>query len=80
VNELPSEYVRIRSGTGQARPRSLLVVPVLFEGEVKGVIELATVQRFKPIHRILLEKLAEGIGVVLNTVATTSRTRSCSRS
>jgi signal transduction histidine kinase len=51
-----------------------MVVPVLFEGEVKGVIELASVQRFKPIHRVLLEKLAEGVGVVLNTVATTSRT------
>ncbi len=74
VDELPSDYVRIRSGTGQAHPRSLMVVPVLFEGEVKGVIELASVQRFKPIHRVLLEKLAEGIGVVLNTVATTSRT------
>jgi signal transduction histidine kinase len=74
VNELPSDYVRIRSGTGQARPRSLLVVPVLFEGEVKGVIELATMQRFKPIHRVLLEKLADSVGVVLNTVATTSRT------
>jgi len=74
VEELPLDFVRIRSGIGQARPRSLLVVPVLFEGEAKGVIELATVQRFKPIHRILLEKLAEGIGVVLNTIATTSRT------
>src|SRR3989442_54902 len=74
VDELPSDYVTIRSGTGHARPRSLIVVPVLFEGEVKGVIELASVHRFKPIHRTLLEKLAEGVGVVLNTVATTSRT------
>ena len=74
VDELPSDYVTIRSGTGHARPRSLIVVPVLFEGEVKGVIELASVQRFKPIHRVLLEKLAAGVGVVLNTVATTSRT------
>src|SRR5207248_1240468 len=74
VDELPPEYVRIRSGIGEATPQSLLVVPVLFEGEVKGVIELASVRRFKSIHRTLLEKLAEGIGVVLNTIATTSRT------
>ena len=74
VEDLPPDYVRIRSGIGQAAPRSLLVVPALFEGEVKGVIELASLQRFKPIHRTLLEKLAEGIGVVLNTIATTSRT------
>jgi signal transduction histidine kinase/HAMP domain-containing protein len=74
IDDLPPQYVTIGSGIGQAPPRSLLVVPVLFEGEVKGVIELASVQRFKPIHRTLLEKLAEGIGVVLNSIATTSRT------
>jgi signal transduction histidine kinase/HAMP domain-containing protein len=74
VDDLPSDYVRIRSGIGEARPRSLLVVPALFEGEVKGVIELASLPGFKPIHRTLLEKLAEGIGVVLNTISTTSRT------
>ena len=74
VDELPPDYVRIRSGIGQTPPRSLLVVPMLFEGEAKGVIELGSVQRFKPMHRVLLEKLAEGIGVVLNTITTTSRT------
>jgi signal transduction histidine kinase/ActR/RegA family two-component response regulator len=74
VDELPPDYVRIRSGVGESPPRSLLVVPALFEGEVKGVIELASLPGFKPIHRVLLEKLAEGIGVVLNTIATTSRT------
>jgi signal transduction histidine kinase/HAMP domain-containing protein/ActR/RegA family two-component response regulator len=74
VDQLPPDYVRIRSGIGEAPPRSLLVMPALFEGEVKGVIELASLSGFKPIHRVLLEKLAEGIGVVLNTIATTSRT------
>jgi signal transduction histidine kinase/HAMP domain-containing protein len=74
VDQLPPDYVRIRSGIGEAPPRSLLVVPALFEGEVKGVIELASLTGFKPIHRVLLERLAEGIGVVLNTIATTSRT------
>src|SRR5437879_898161 len=46
VDELPPDYVRIRSGIGQTPPRSLLVVPMLFEGEAKGVIELGSVQRF----------------------------------
>src|SRR5205823_431261 len=49
-------------------------ISALFEGEVKGVIELASLPGFKHNHRVLLEKLAEGIGVVLNTIATTSRT------
>ncbi|MFL5425589.1 MAG: HAMP domain-containing protein [Myxococcales bacterium] len=74
VEDLPPGYVHIRSGIGGAPPCSLFIVPVLFEGEVKGVIELASLSRFKDIHRVLLEKLAEGLGVVLNTIDTTSRT------
>ena len=74
VDDLPPDYVRIRSGIGEAPPRSLLVMPALFEGEVKGVLELASLPGFKPIHRVLLEKLAEGLGVVLSTIAITSRT------
>jgi len=74
VDDIPGDYVRVRSGIGDAPPRSLLVVPALFEGEVKGVIELGSLPGFKPMHRVLLEKLAEGIGVMLNTIATTSRT------
>ena len=74
VEELPSDYVRIRSGIGEGAPRSLLVVPALFQGDVNGVIELAAMPRFKPIHRVLLEKLAESIGAVLNNTASTSRT------
>jgi signal transduction histidine kinase/HAMP domain-containing protein len=74
VEDLPPGYVRVRSGIGGAPPCSLFILPALFEGEVKGVIELASLSRFKSIHRVLLEKLAEGLGVVLNTIATTSRT------
>jgi len=69
----PADYVKWRSAIGEAPPRSLLVMPGALRRRVKGVIELASC-RFKPIHRVLLEKLAEGIGVVLNTIATTSRT------
>ena len=74
VEDLPPGYVHVRSGIGGAPPCSLFILPALFEGEVKGVIELASLSPFKSIHRVLLEKLAEGLGVVLNTIATTSRT------
>ncbi len=52
VDELPADYVRIRSGIGQACPRSLLVVPVLFEGEAKGVAA-------SPAPRLEADKMAE---------------------
>jgi signal transduction histidine kinase/HAMP domain-containing protein len=75
VDDLPPDYVRVRSGVGEAVPRALIVVPLLFQGEVRGVLELASFRSFTAAHRALLDQLAQGLGVVLNTIATTMRTQ-----
>ena len=54
--------------------RSILVLPVLFEGEVKAVVELASFQRFNTNHLTFLDQLTESIGIVLNTIAANMRT------
>jgi CheY-like chemotaxis protein/signal transduction histidine kinase len=50
------------------------VVPVLFEGQVKAVIELASFYRFNDTHLNFLGQLTESIGIVLNTITATMRT------
>ena len=42
LTQVPSNYVQISSGLGEATPLNIVVLPVLFEGEVKAVIELAS--------------------------------------
>ena len=42
----PPDYVRVSSGLGEAAPMNVIVLPVLFEGQVKAVIELASFERF----------------------------------
>ena len=74
VTELPDDYTHIISGLGGAPPRNLVVLPVLFEDEVKAVLELASFHRFTEIHLTFLDQLAESIGIVLNTIATSMRT------
>jgi signal transduction histidine kinase/CheY-like chemotaxis protein/HAMP domain-containing protein len=74
LNNLPSNYVRISSGLGTAPPRSLLVLPLIFEGQVKGVLELASFEGFNPTHQAFLEQLTESIGIVLNTIEANMRT------
>ncbi|MCC6527781.1 MAG: response regulator, partial [Polyangiaceae bacterium] len=74
VADVPADYVRISSGLGEARPMNLVVLPVLFEGEVKAVIELASFSRLSEIHLTFLEQLTEGIGIVLNTLSAIMRT------
>ena len=74
LTDMPSDYVRISSGLGHASPRHLIVLPVLFEGQTKAVIELATLGEFTPTHLTFFAQLTETIGVVLNTIEATMRT------
>ncbi len=74
LTEVPADYVQISSGLGQAKPLNIVVMPVLFEGEVKAVLELASFYRFSDIHLTFLNQLTESIGIVLNTITATMRT------
>jgi signal transduction histidine kinase/HAMP domain-containing protein/DNA-binding response OmpR family regulator len=74
VTEVPDDYVQISSGLGQAKPMNIVVLPVLFEGEVKAVIELASFNRFTESQLTFLTQLTESIGIVLNTITATMRT------
>ncbi|MGC3967288.1 MAG: HAMP domain-containing protein [Pirellulales bacterium] len=71
---VPSDYIRVTSGLGGASPVNILVLPVVFEGEVKAVIELASFERFSPTHQAFLDQLTESIGIVLNTIEANMRT------
>jgi CheY-like chemotaxis protein/signal transduction histidine kinase/HAMP domain-containing protein len=74
VNELPEDTVRIGSGLFSARPRNVVVLPVLFEGQVKAVIELATLSMFTQLHLSFLDQLTTSIGIVLNSIEATMQT------
>src|SRR4030095_1240667 len=67
-------YLRIGSGLGSASPRSVLVLPVIFEGQVRGVLELAAFGGVHTSHEALLDQLTESIGIVLNTIEANMRT------
>jgi signal transduction histidine kinase len=74
LTDLPDEYIVVGSGLGEARPRNVIVLPVLFEGEVKAIIELSSFYRFNDIHLNFLDQLTESIGIVLNTISASMRT------
>jgi len=74
VKNVPGTYVRINSSLGGDMPVSLVVLPALFEGDVKAVMELASLGQFSDIHLAFLDQLTQSIGIVLNTIAATMRT------
>ncbi|MBW4460146.1 MAG: HAMP domain-containing protein [Nodosilinea sp. WJT8-NPBG4] len=74
VTEVPSDYIRINSGLGESSPMNVVVLPVLFEGQVTAVVELASFNRFNEIHLTFFDQLTESIAIVLNTIAASMRT------
>ncbi|MGA5317055.1 HAMP domain-containing protein [Streptomyces pseudogriseolus] len=74
VDQLPPDYVTISSGLGQVVPTALVLLPIVVEGQVLGVIELASVTPFTQIHQDFLAQLMETIGVNVNTIVANART------
>ncbi|MFG6413534.1 HAMP domain-containing protein [Roseateles sp. DC23W] len=71
--DIASDFV-VSSSLGYAPRVSVIVLPVLFEGETKAVIELATLQPFTSGSLAFLELLTQSIGAVFNTIEATMRT------
>jgi HAMP domain-containing protein/signal transduction histidine kinase/CheY-like chemotaxis protein len=74
LTNVPTDYIKIASGLGEATPLNIIVMPVVFEGQVKAVLELASFDRFNPTHEQFLDQLTESIGIVLNTIEANMRT------
>ena len=68
LTDVPGDYVRINSGLGESAPLNIIVLPILFEGSVRAVVELASFSRFSATHQAFLDQLTESIGLVLNTI------------
>ncbi|MEH1870803.1 response regulator [Nostoc sp.] len=75
LTEVPSDYIRISSGLGEAPPLNIIVLPILFETEVNAVIELASFGPFSHLHLTFLEQLSEILGVFLNNIASQLQTQ-----
>ncbi|WP_343629187.1 HAMP domain-containing protein [Roseateles sp.] len=71
---VPGESFRVASGLAEAAALEVLVLPVIFEGRVRGVVELASIERFSSTHLAFLEQLTESIGIVINTIEASTRT------
>ncbi|MFG2524733.1 HAMP domain-containing protein [Streptomyces sp. NPDC048527] len=74
VENVPQGYLKIASGLGEAPPAHVIVLPVLFEGTVLGVIELATFQPFTQIQKDFLNQIAEMIATSVNTISVNTKT------
>ncbi|HYC63517.1 MAG TPA: response regulator, partial [Reyranellaceae bacterium] len=76
ISDIPADARPISSGLFTAPPKSIIVLPVLFEGQVKAVMELASLSHFTELQVTFLEQLTNSIGIVLNSIEASMQTES----
>ncbi|HEX3430737.1 MAG TPA: response regulator, partial [Rhizomicrobium sp.] len=74
VTDVPDNVVPISSALFRAPPRNIIVLPVLFENQVKAVIELASLDTFTDLQTAFLEQLTASVGIVVNSIEATMQT------
>jgi len=74
ITNMPTHAVPIGSALFKVAPSNIIVLPVLFENQVKAVIELASVTKFTALQTMFLEQLTASIGIVLNSIEATMQT------
>ena len=74
VSDIPSDAVPVNSALMRVLPRNVVVFPVLFENQVKAVIELSSLSSFTNSQITFLEQLTDSIGIVLNSIEATMQT------
>ena len=68
LSEIPADYINIRSGTGEGSPSHLMLLPVLHEGEVLAVVEIASFASFSSSQVMLLEEIIGSIGITIYSI------------
>ncbi len=74
ITDIPYDYVHITSGLGGARPKCLLLVPLLINEECFGVVELASFEELQQHEIEFVEKVAESIASAIKMVKTNYKT------
>jgi PAS domain S-box-containing protein len=74
LKSIPESYITVTSGLGEANPDSLLIVPMLYEGQIYGVLEFASFGKFEPNHLALIEQTAESVATTLSAIKTNIKT------
>ncbi|MBO0959005.1 response regulator [Neobacillus sp. MM2021_6] len=68
LEDVPPEYIKIKSGLGEESPRYLVILPILFEGDVKGVLEFASFNPMSKEQSAFLEEIVISFGIILESV------------
>ncbi len=72
-DSVPEDYIKINSAVGEAPPKTILVYPFTYEGQVKGVVELGTTRDFSDVDMELLGIVSSNIGIAVHAAQARER-------
>ncbi|SNS70204.1 Signal transduction histidine kinase [Belliella buryatensis] len=75
INDIPSNYIKIKSGLGNAIPNNLLLYPIIFDEQVLGVVELGTLKSFGEEELQLMLMIGENLGIAFNSAFSREKMR-----
>ena len=76
ITDIPDDYIKIKSGLGNAMPRYIVLVPFLFEETVKGVIELGSFREFSELDLTFLDQISDNIAIAVNSAQSRNKMES----
>ncbi|MBV1876247.1 MAG: CHASE3 domain-containing protein [Pseudomonadales bacterium] len=74
LSNVPSDYVQVSSGSGDAVPKQLVVFPIIFEKQLIAVVEIGSTTNFTVQHEALIELMQNNVGVIINNIQSRLRT------
>ncbi|HEX2533851.1 MAG TPA: nitrate- and nitrite sensing domain-containing protein, partial [Chitinophagaceae bacterium] len=73
LESVPDEFLQIRSASGAAMPRHVLIAPLMANNQVEGVVEVAALNRFTGQQQALLDEVAEAVAIALQMAKSRQR-------
>ena len=68
ITNVPADYIRVSSGLGEATPVEVVILPIMFEGEVNAILEIASLNSLNVSQHSFLEELISNLGIVIESV------------
>lgn len=65
LTEIPDSYYKISTSLGEGKPKSIVLLPMHFNDEIIGVIELSSLHIFTELQLEFLERISENISANL---------------
>ncbi|MGX5689596.1 response regulator [Arcticibacter tournemirensis] len=67
LEEIEEEHLFISLSAGEIKPKNIIAIPVLFENNLKGVIELGSIEKFSDLSLEYFKSISHNTGIAINT-------------